>query len=235
MAEKNPSWKDLHLHQKLKYLFEIVAILGGLTLLWFNYSQLKLLSQSNEINRQMFSSSFPLEIESKVVGFVDENPLLIKLRLTNIVGRRMQLETLTAEFLRFTSEVIEEASINIRLNFSKQGSASPPCDMHDLTLKIVLQPSDSCFLELCSKLDIRGEYSEKNIFKPKPLETAFIIVPLYIESYGQYSSRIILLTVWRDQHKSLVVTSEDYRRLDKETLTQIMRIERAGLRIPEWE
>jgi hypothetical protein len=98
----------------------------------------------------------------------------------------------------------------------------------------VLQPSESCILELCSKLDIRGEYSGKNIFKPKPLQTAFIIIPVFIESFGQYTSRIILLSLSRDNHKSLVVISEDFRGLDDQTLMLIMKIKRAQLSLPEW-
>jgi hypothetical protein len=94
MIENSPSWKDLHFHQKLRYVFEIVAICGGLFLLGVNIYQLRLLSQSNEINRQMFNSTFPLEIQSDLVDFVDENPLVIRLRLTSIVGRRMELHTL---------------------------------------------------------------------------------------------------------------------------------------------
>src|SRR3989304_3247772 len=100
MAENSPGWSNLRFYQKVKYFLEIVAICGGLFLLWINYNQLTLLSQSNEINRQMFSSTFPLEIQSNLVGFVDENPPVIKLRLTNIVSRRIELLTWTPRFVR---------------------------------------------------------------------------------------------------------------------------------------
>jgi hypothetical protein len=236
MTENSPSWKNLGLHQKMKYVLEIVAICGGLVLLGVNVYQVWLLSQSNQINRQIFNSTFPLEIQANLVGFVDENPLVIKLRLTNIVGRRMELHTLMPRFVRIGSEAIEHTLADITIDLFNEKGASSVSSTHGLDREIVLQPSESCILKLCSKLDVRGEYSEKAIFKPKPLQTAFIIIPIFILSFGgQSDSKIILLSLSRDNHKSLVVVSNVFRGLDDQTLMAIMKITRATLSLPEWD
>jgi hypothetical protein len=235
MIENNPSWKELRFHKKVRYVLEIVAICGGLGLLVVNVIQVRLLSQSNETNRQMFSFTFPIEIQSDLVDFVDKNPLVIRLRLTNTTGRRMQLRTLIPRFVRVGFKVIEGTPAGITIDIFKQKDVSSPFTTHDLIQKIVLRPSDSCILKLCSELDVRGEYSGKNIFKPKPLQTAFIIVPVYIESFEQSTSKVILLSLSRDDNNSLVVTSEVFRGLDDKTLMLIMEITRAQHSPPKWE
>jgi hypothetical protein len=65
MTGSGPKWRSLHFYQQVKYVAEILAICGGLFLLGLNVYQVRLLYQSVEINRQLYNSTFPLEVQSR--------------------------------------------------------------------------------------------------------------------------------------------------------------------------
>lgn len=69
MTELPHKWKSLRLHQKIKYIAELIAICGGLIVLF-------LMVRQNAINYEMLKSTFPLEIESALIDYADRKPLV---------------------------------------------------------------------------------------------------------------------------------------------------------------
>jgi len=235
MTESSPKWRSLHVYQKIKYFAEILAICGGLVLLALNVHQVRLLSESNEINRRVYNSTFPVEIQSALMNYVDGNPLVIRLRLTNVIGRRMQLRTWMARVVRMGSNTVEDDFGTTTIDLFKAEEKMPTSPTGAAGRKITLKASESCILKISTKLDVRAEYSEKDIFRRKPEQTAFLAIPVSIESFGQSASKIILLSLSRDKDGSLLVTPDILRDMNNDTLMQIVRIMRAQLSVPHWD
>jgi len=233
MTESSPKWRSLHFYQQVKYVAEIVAIFGGLFLLGLNVYQVRLLSQSVEINRQLYNSSFPLEVQSNLVDYVDGKPLVIRLKVTNVIGRRMKLLTWMVRVVRTGSNTIEDDFRNTTIGLVKGRMKVPAPSNQGADRQIILKASESCILELSTKLDI-PEYSQKDSFDHKSKQAAaFIVVPVWIESFNQFTSKIIFLSLWRDKNRSLHITPDILREMDDNTLMMIARIKRAQLSVPE--
>ncbi|MBA4389532.1 MAG: hypothetical protein C0399_01160 [Syntrophus sp. (in: bacteria)] len=233
MATNSPRWKDLPLHQRVKYLSEIVAICGGLFLLAVNIYQVRLLSESNEVSRQLFSSTFPLEIQTDIVKLVDQNPLLVRLKLTNVVGRRIQLRPWLPRCVRIGSEVLEPSLGETTIRLENQKGESPASSIKGVQKPAVLKSGESCFLEISTKLDVPGQYSPNDLFRHKPEQTAFLVLSLSVESFDQSASKIIFLSFSRDKRGTLLADSDVFRDLDDRTLMEIVKLERLRLSKPK--
>ena len=112
MTELPTKWQRLPVHQKIKYIAELMAIFGGLSLLVFNAFQLKFLAQQNTINYEILKSTFPLEIESALIDYTDGEPLVLKVRLANVVNQTLYLQTLIPKFVLSGSNEIRSAGLN---------------------------------------------------------------------------------------------------------------------------
>ena len=236
MSDLPAKWKSLPTYQKIKYIAEIIAILGGLVLISVNVFQLRLLSESNSINRALIRSTFPLEIESGVIEYSDKQPIVLKIKLTNIVNQRFSIQPWLPEMVpsgsKATKSDLKEITTKIYRTKSKTPVVTSP---YENERKVTLKPSESCILEMSIELDIPSAYAEKDIFKYKPENAAFIIIPMTLFGVEQQSSRTLLVSLSRDKKKSLIVSSDILRITDNDTILQIVGIERSRMSVPEWD
>jgi hypothetical protein len=67
-------WKELPLHKKIKYFAEIIAILGGLAIVFFYSRELKLLSNQLKFNEaQLKSNEKQLKLNEKQLTLLNES------------------------------------------------------------------------------------------------------------------------------------------------------------------
>lgn len=228
MSDALTKWKELPLHSKLKYSAEIIAVIGGLILLGLNAYQLKLLQESNAINRDIFNSTFPLDIETEIIGHQDKDPIIIKLRIKNVAKERINLETGIPRLVSRSSHKVESGIGTIETAFFNQNG---PVDNQGIVSGTILNPLKSCVLEIKAKNEVDKKDSA---FIYKPQDESFIILPLDLRMLERTSYRTILISLSRNEDNVLSVSSKELRISDEKMLLGIIRLKKAEKSLPEW-
>ena len=233
-----PAWKKLPLYLRIKYVAEIIAICGALFLLAVNANQLKLLHEQNIISLAYFKASFPLDIETKLIDYKDGHPLLIRLGITNIVKDKIKIDgMLLPKVALKDSKKMENGFTLIKTAlYKKERPQSVP---FKINTELLLNPNENCILEITADIQVESRYKKDDVFKYKPGDAVFIILPIHLktieDSAGRSTQKIILISLSRMKDKSLIVYPEVLDFTDDDTLFQILGIQRLRLSVPEWE
>lgn len=233
-----PTWEKLPLYLRIKYIAEIIAICGGLFLLTVTANQLKLLHEQKMISLAYFKASFPLDIETKLIDYKDGHPLLIRLGITNIVKDKIKLDgMLLPKVVLKESKKMENGLALIKTSLYKK--ERPQSESFKINKELLLNSNENCILEITADIQVEGRYKKDDVFKYKPEDAVFIILPIRLktieDSAGRSAQKIILISLSRMKDKSLIVYPEVLDFTDEDTLFQILRIQRARLSVPEWE
>ncbi len=220
-----PAWKELPLHQKIKYIAEILAIGMGIFLVGLTTYQLKLIREANKINLSYFKSSFLLDIESKIIKYEDTLPLVLRLNISNIGKERIKLYSWVPKLFLPNSEKIEDEFETINHSFYKQNKnkVTPFNNEHNINLNI----KEGCIMEITINNIIKDE--SDNILRP-----TYIIFPLTLESKYYNEEKTLIIKLARDKNKSLIMSSEILKSNDENLLFR-MKIERMQLSVSKWE
>lgn len=220
-------WKELPLHQKIKYIAEIVAICVGIFLVGLTTYQLKLIREANKINLLHFKSSFLLDIDSKIINYADTLPLVLRLNISNIGKESFELYPGLPKLFLPNSEMIEDGFKIINSSLYKQNkNASTPFDKLN---PIILNIKENCIMEIIINNDIVVNARTNETLRP-----TYIILPLTLIGKQYNENKTLLIRLARDKNKSLIMSSEILKSND-ETLLFTMQIERAMLGIAEWD
>lgn len=227
MTELPYKWQSLPVHQKIKYLAELIAICGGLFLLILNAYQLKLMAQQNAINYEILKSTFPIEIESALIDYTDRKPLVLKVKLTNVVNQTVYLQTLIPKFVLSNSDEIKSGLSEIETKIYKQNSTNIISSPYAEEQKVILKPYESCILELTINLKTNDAYHDKHMSKFNPELASFIIIPIALRGPEQETSRTLSVSLARDKNKHLLVSSNISRITDNKILLEDIKFKRA--------
>ncbi|MHB8880406.1 MAG: hypothetical protein ACYC69_02730 [Thermodesulfovibrionales bacterium] len=236
--EKQPKWKDLHLHQKVKYIAEIAAIAGGLILLSLTFRQVRLLTEQNSIALTTLKATFPLSVELKMLNYKDSSPIVIRMNIKNLGRDKVRVgDIVVPTIIQEGSFKVESAITTVKTNLYKK--EKPKDDSQVGRQEIILGEGESGTLEVSADLKIEPHYQKDDLFKDKPVYTSFIILPVHLSgidtSDGRNARKTILISMSRSKDKSLKVYSELMDVTDNENLIYIARIKRAMLSMPEWK
>ena len=233
MADKNSSWHSLPLYQRIKYVFELVAICGGILLLAVNAYQVRLLFESNKISQNMLSLTFPPpEIEISLLEFKDNKPLNMRFKVTNLTNRSVEFHTLLPQIVAFGSKELKTDLSLIRIGLSKEGRSPSESFLFNGLDKITLKSGEGCLMEVSADLSVTNSLTNRGLSPSRPLQTAFIAIPVTIHSLGQTSKRTILISLARDKNGSLTIASIEFPVFDNGTLLQVVRYARSILSVP---
>jgi hypothetical protein len=231
-----PVWKKLPFYLQFKYFAEIIAICVALFLLAINAYQLKLLHEQNKIILANFRASFPLNIETKLIEYKDGHPIIIKIGITNIVKDKIKLYGVLLPKLVLNSSNKIENGISL-INTILYKKERPKSNSFKINNEMLLNPNENCILEITADIEVGRYYKKDDIFKYKPEDTAFIILPICLSNIEDSAVRSIQKTIIiylsRMKDRSLNVYSEVLDITDDDTLLLLIRIHRTRLSVPE--
>lgn len=194
MTELPHKWKSLRLHQKIKYIAELIAICGGLIVLF-------LMVRQNAINYEMLKSTFPLEIESALIDYADRKPLVLKVMLTNVVNHGVYLQTGSPEFVLSNSDEIRSGPSEIEAKIYKQNSTNITSSSYTEERNVNLNQSESCVLELTTNLKTNAAYHDKAMFKHNTELASFCNYSYHFTRIGLRATNIKdLISVFGKRH-----------------------------------
>ncbi|MEK6765425.1 MAG: hypothetical protein AABY49_04245 [Planctomycetota bacterium] len=221
-------WKELPLHQKIKYIAEIVAICVGIFLVGLNTYQLKLIREANKINLLYFKSSFLLDIDSKIINYEDTLPLILRLNISNIGKESFTLYSWLPKLFLPNSEMFEDGSkiINSSLNKQNKNTSTP---FGNIRNGIILNIKENCIMEITINNDIVVNSKTNDTLRP-----TYIIFPITLKGKQYEENKTLIIRLARDKNKSLIMSSDLFESND-EKLLFIMQIERAQLGVAEWD
>jgi len=166
-----------------------------------------------------------------LVDWVDANPLVIKLRLTNIIQRRMELHIWIPQVLGTRPYVVQSDFGNTTIQLFK-GNGKIPAARPGLDHQLILKPSESCILEIQTGLDTHVDHAKDGVLDRKLEIKPFLAIPVWLKSFGQFDTKIILLCFARDKMRSLKITSDVLPDIGNDSLLKIVRIRRSQLNVP---
>lgn len=222
-------WKELPLHQKIKYIAEIVAICVGVFLVGLTTYQLKLIREANKINLLYFKSSFLLDIDSKIINYEDTLPLILKLNISNIGKESIELYSGLPKLFPPNSEMFEDGSkiINSSL-YKKNENTSTPFD--NRRNNIILNIKEDCIMEITINTDIVVNSKTNDT-----LRLTYIIFPLTLKGKHYVENKKLIIRLARDKNKSLIMSSDIIEENDEKFLLIKLQLERGFLDFPEWD
>lgn len=219
MTELPTRWQRLPLHQKIKYIAELTVVCGGLLLLILNLYQLKLLAQQNAINYEILKLTFPIEIESTVIDYKDGEPLVLRVRLTNMTNQTVSLQTLTPKFVLSGSNEIRTSLSEIETKIYKQNNALTMWSPYSKEGSVTLKPYEGCILGLTASLKT-DVYHDKEMIKYNAEMASFIMIPTVLRDAARETSRTLIVSLTRDKNRVLLVSCEIKRITDDKLLLQ---------------
>ncbi len=228
MNELPTIWQKLPTHQKIKYIAELIAIFCGVFLLILNSYQLKLLAQQNAINYEILKSTFPLEIDSDLIDYTDGEPIVLRVKIGNIVSQTLYLQIFIPKYVLSGSNIIKSGLSEIETKIYKQDTTNMYSSPYIKGNDIVLKPYESCVLELTTSLRT-NIYHKKNMVKYSPELASFIVIPITLRSPEQQTSRTLLVSLARDENKTLLISSEISRITDDKMLLEEVKYRRISV------
>jgi len=208
--EISPKFKELPVYQKIRYVAELIAIVGGLIILILNYWQMSLLNESNRIARNIYESTFSLEVGLKLVQYSDNMPISMKFQIENIGTNPFEISANSApRYILANSEEVkfgEEIEVNL---YEEKESKSKPVNFSELNNKIFLNPKGKAIFAVKVYFKIENFLKANDTFLYRPEFSSFVLIPLHLIGLGHLSGdKFISIALLRDRENDLRIDSE---------------------------